>query len=240
MIRILNESGQLLAEIEGDSLRNAMLANKYLKGAQLAGQDLTGANLDDANLSQANLSGAILEGARLANTDLSEADLSNSKLDNAEFKRVDLTKANMEQASAISAHFEDVNFCKTLARSCNFSEAALCSKDEFQFSMQMADFSKSNFDRAVVGWADVTRTCFFGTDFSQCNSLTMRAKTYQGGNKSTAFYPKELSFSDFLGFERSLENPFFDHHTKWPSNTAFPRAKIPWFRIGKYLSLIHI
>ena len=49
------KDGQLLAEIEGDSLRNAMLANKYLKGAQLAGQDLTGANLDDANLSQPSL-----------------------------------------------------------------------------------------------------------------------------------------------------------------------------------------
>ena len=237
MIRILNEDGQPLAEIEGDSLRNAMLANKYLKGAQLAGQDLTGANLDDANLSQANLSGAILEGASLENTNLSEVDLSKSKLDNAKLQRADLTKANMEQATAVSATFVDVNFSDTLARGCNFNDAELCSKDEAWFSMRTADFSNSTFDRAFVSRADVTKTCFFGTDFSKCSGLMMVTETYQNGTQSTAFYPTGLRFSYLIGFEKFLANPCFDHETRWPSHITFPRAKIPWFRISKFAAI---
>jgi len=52
-IRILDKDGDLLKEVEGDTLREADLKEADLKEA-----DLRGANLSEANLSEANLSEA--------------------------------------------------------------------------------------------------------------------------------------------------------------------------------------
>ena len=237
MVRILNKDGQLLAEIEGDSLRNAMLANKYLKGAQLAGQDLTGANLDDANLSQANLTGAVLEGVSLENTNLSEADLSKSKLDNAKLQRVDLSKANMEEATAVSATFVDVNFSNALARSCNFDDASFDTKEQNWFSMEKADFSKATFNEAIISCADVSQACFFGTDFSKCSGLTMVVTAHKAESESTRLYPAGIRFSDSIAFPEWVLNPCFDHETRWPPYIKFPKAKIPWRHIAKFAAI---
>ena len=230
MIRILNKDGQLLAEVEADSLRNAMLANKYLKGAQLAGQDLTGANLDDANLSHANLSGAILEGVSLQKTELEEADLSMAKLDGATLKETNLRKANLEKASAVGAIFTDVNLSGAWSRESDYRDAQFMSTEQSRFQMNNADFSGSTFDNASILGADVSYTCFFGTDFSKATiGLECRAAFEHGLFR---YYPLGSSYSE------DLLNPFFDCDTRWPSNIKFPTASLPWLLIVKHAGII--
>ena len=232
MIKILNAEGQLLAEVEGDSLRGAMLANKYLKGAQLAGQDLTGANLDDADLSQANLAGAVLQGASLENTKLVEADLSKAILDGAQLRGPDFTKANMEQASAVGASFVDSNLSHAWARESDFTNAKLEANQHPHFQMNNADFSGAKFDGAQVLGADVSFTCFFGTNFAKSESLGLHCRSHKYES-----YPKGYPMG--FGFSESKYNPFFDNETKWSERMKFPEAGIPWLLIGKHASIAY-
>ena len=230
MVRILNKDGQLLAEIEGDSLRNAMLANKYLKGAQLAGQDLTGANLDDANLSQANLTGAIFEGASFENTQLIEADMSQSKLDGAQFRGAQFEKANLENVSAVNAEFIDCNLSRVWARNGDFGNASFSGRKESHYKMNNSDFSGAKFDGASVLGADVSFTCFFGTDLSKTESLGLSCRSCIHDK-----YPRGYPFG--FGYSETRYNPFFDSETKWPENMKFPKAGIPWLLIGKHAGI---
>ena len=69
-VKILDRSGELLAEFDVENIRGA-----HLRGANLTGANLRGANLRGANLRGANLSGADLRGADLSGADLAGADL---------------------------------------------------------------------------------------------------------------------------------------------------------------------
>lgn len=228
MIKILNAEGQLLLEFEGESLRDAMLANKYLKGAQLAGMDLSGANLDDADLSHANLAGAILSDVSFEKTKLIEADLSNAKLDGAVFWCSDLSKAKLSHSSAISSRFVGANLRGALAQNCNFENASFEKMDEQSwFQMNNADFSGSLFDGAMVSFADVTRTCFFGTDFSKSKGMLCGVTSHKD-LENPVLYPTALRYSE------SAFNPFFDGQTKWPKDMMFPSATVPWLLVGKF------
>lgn len=68
-MKILHKNtGKVLYEVEGDTLRAA-----YLRGADLRGANLEGANLEDANLREADLRGAYLRDANLRGTYLEGA-----------------------------------------------------------------------------------------------------------------------------------------------------------------------
>jgi len=136
----------------------------------------------------------------------------------------------MEQATAVSATFVDVNFSNVLARSCNFDDASLNTEEQNWFSMQKADFSKATFNGANISFADVTRACFFGTDFSKCNELLMGVTTFKEMDRPS-LYP-----SVFIGPEIAF-NPYFNSETRWPRHLKFPKAPIPWSHIGKFAGI---
>ena len=68
-------TGAVIREVEGDTLRGADLREADLSGADLSWADLRGANLSWADLSGADLRGANLRGADLRGADLRGADL---------------------------------------------------------------------------------------------------------------------------------------------------------------------
>jgi uncharacterized protein YjbI with pentapeptide repeats len=83
-MQIKNRQGEVIHELDDDSLVSANLSGADLSGADLSGANLSGANLYRADLSgadlyRANLSGADLSGADLSGADLSGADLSGAK-----------------------------------------------------------------------------------------------------------------------------------------------------------------
>ncbi len=78
-IKILNEDGDLLKEVERETLRGANLREAYLCGADLFGADLFGANLREAYLFEADLRGANLRGADLCGANLCGANLERAK-----------------------------------------------------------------------------------------------------------------------------------------------------------------
>lgn len=81
MIRIKHKTtGEVLLEVDSDTLRYADLRDANLQGADLRGADLEGANLRGTDLRNvdlefANLQGADLRGASLRGADLWRADL---------------------------------------------------------------------------------------------------------------------------------------------------------------------
>ena len=94
-VKILDRSGELLAEFDAENIRDADMRGANLTDANLTDADLTDANLRGANLTDADLSGADLSGADLRGADLRGADLSGADLRGANLTRVDLTGANL-------------------------------------------------------------------------------------------------------------------------------------------------
>jgi len=94
MIKILNKTGQIIAEFAVENLsyanlryanlRDANLRDADLRGADLSGADLSYADLRDANLRYANLRDANLRDADLRDADLRYANLSGANLRDAE------------------------------------------------------------------------------------------------------------------------------------------------------------
>ena len=80
VMQIKNFAGEVLHEIESESLSAANLRGANLRRADLRGADLGEADLRGANLSEADLVGANLRGANLVEANLVEADLRGADL----------------------------------------------------------------------------------------------------------------------------------------------------------------
>ena len=105
-VKILNRSGELLAQYGAENIRDANLRGADLRGAYLSDADLRGAYLRGANLSGAYLTGAYLRGAYLTGVDLrdanlSDADLGGANLSGANLSGADLSGANLSGANLI-------------------------------------------------------------------------------------------------------------------------------------------
>ena len=86
MIEIRHKmTGEVLKEVDADTLAYA----------DLSGADLMGANLAYANLAYANLSGADLSGANLRHANLMGANLSDANLSSADLRGANLWGANL-------------------------------------------------------------------------------------------------------------------------------------------------
>lgn len=115
------ESGDILFQSEGESLRGADLRAARLTGADLLREDLEGAdlrgaelasadfsraNLRDADLRGADLRGAELSGADLAGANLAGANLAGAELRGALLDEADLTGADLTGANLYGARLE--------------------------------------------------------------------------------------------------------------------------------------
>ena len=89
-VKILNRSGELLAQYGAENIRDANLRGADLRGAYLSDADLRGAYLRGANLSGAYLTGAYLRGAYLTGVDLRYANLSDADLGGANLSGANL------------------------------------------------------------------------------------------------------------------------------------------------------
>ena len=90
MVKIMNRSGELLAEFNAENIRDADLRGADLTGAYLTGADLTGAYLRGADLRDAYLRGANLTRANLTCVDLTGANLTGANLTGANLTGADL------------------------------------------------------------------------------------------------------------------------------------------------------
>ena len=99
MIKIVSlYTGDVLKEVEADSLICANLSGANLRSANLSGANLSGADLRSANLRSANLSGADLSGANLSGANLRSANLSGADLSGANLRSANLISANLSGA----------------------------------------------------------------------------------------------------------------------------------------------
>ena len=98
VMQIKNFAGEVLHEIESDSLSGANLRGANLRRADLRGADLGEADLRGANLSEADLVGANLREANLVEANLVEADLRGADLREAELRGANLSGANLRGA----------------------------------------------------------------------------------------------------------------------------------------------
>ena len=100
MIEIKHKTtGEVLKEVDADTLSGADLS-----GADLSGADIRLAYLRGANLSGADLMGADLRGANLMGADLSGANLSCAYLRGANLMGADLSGANLSYANLWGAN----------------------------------------------------------------------------------------------------------------------------------------
>jgi uncharacterized protein YjbI with pentapeptide repeats len=126
------------------------------------------ADLSDINLSGANLSNVFFYGVDLAGTDFSRANLSNACfteafLLNANFTQADLTHTFSPEAFA-SADFIEANLSKA-----HFSGCHLVGADFTRANLTEAEFIGSDFERAYLGEANLTKASLRLTDLSEAD-----------------------------------------------------------------------
>ena len=97
-------TGEVIREVEGDTLRGANLRWANLRGADLSWADLRGANLRGANLRGADLRGADLSWADLSWANLRGANLRGADLRGANLRGADLRGANLRGANLRGAN----------------------------------------------------------------------------------------------------------------------------------------
>jgi len=95
-MKIFNTSGELILEIDSESLLHADLFDADLRHADLLGADLFDADLRHADLRDADLLGADLRDADLLGADLRYADLRGADLRYADLRGADLIVLQMD------------------------------------------------------------------------------------------------------------------------------------------------
>ena len=105
-VEIRTQKGDVLVEVEGETLVDADLECTDLSEADLWGANLTRANLErarlvGANLTRANLTRANLWGANLTRASLEGANLAGANLRMANFLYANLWEANLEGADLL-------------------------------------------------------------------------------------------------------------------------------------------
>jgi uncharacterized protein YjbI with pentapeptide repeats len=111
MIQIKNYSGNVLKEIDDNSLSGADLSGADLSGAYLSRADLSRAYLSGADLSRADLSGADLSGAYLSGADLSGAYLSGADLSGANLSGVKFKDLVIKKIQKFDDLYQYACFC---------------------------------------------------------------------------------------------------------------------------------
>ena len=124
VMQIKNFAGEVLHEIESDSLSGANLRGANLRRADLRGADLGEADLRGANLSEADLVGANLREANLVEANLVEADLRGADLREAELRMAELREADLREADLRRADLREAEL-----RGANLSGANLRGAD---------------------------------------------------------------------------------------------------------------
>jgi hypothetical protein len=109
MITIRDWRGNVLREVDAETLKGADLGGAYLRDANLGGADLGGAYLRDANLGGADLGDANLGGADLGGADLGGADLRDANLGGANLRGAYLRDADLRGADLGGADLRGAN-----------------------------------------------------------------------------------------------------------------------------------
>lgn len=230
----LGQTDLSLAELNGVSLRNAILTGSDLFGANLRKAWLLESNLSETDLRQARLddtyaADAIFDGsvsyetnfesAYIAGASFREAEIEFSifrfaegyepifamaKIDNATFTHVDLDSADFSES-----HIRSTNFSESRLFEASFVGATLLDPEFRNSSLLNADFSRS-----VITWPDFDGAEMKGADFSDALLL--------GGDYSRA-----------LG----LEQAEFKNSWAWADRlpVGFPEGRGPEFICGNVL-----
>ncbi len=118
-------------------LKSIEMWNRWRKDQQVIEIDLRKANLRGANLAQANLSNVNLRGANLTHANLTQTN----------FTQANLTRANLFRACLTVAHLRG-----TLLRGANIRGACLSGADLRGAILINTFFSKTDFEKAKLGW----------------------------------------------------------------------------------------
>jgi uncharacterized protein YjbI with pentapeptide repeats len=181
---IRDNRGNVLARVDGSTLRGASLAFQNLKGAQLSGADLRDADLTGTNLSEADLTGADLRGAKM-NGLVVEA---------AQLKRVDASGSQfLERAS-----FRNAVLDRAVLRNCKFDQADLTGAQ-----LLRSDLSQAVLSNCALDGASLTGSNLAGATVVNC---TLDATNLCGSDLSSASL-SSLRYGQGAHFDRSTRWP---------------------------------
>ena len=148
VMQIKNFAGEVLHEIESESLSAANLRGANLRRADLRGADLGEADLRGANLSEADLVGANLREANLVEANLVEADLRGADLRRADLREAELRGANLSGANLRGA---DLPALKQIEKA--GIRAAICEKVcESHDTLEMSRWHTCETVHCIAGW----------------------------------------------------------------------------------------
>jgi uncharacterized protein YjbI with pentapeptide repeats len=240
----LNKSTLHNAKLIGADLTKARLNESILINA-----DLSNAILLEASLSQADLQGANLRNANLISTKLNFSNLRKADFSNANFFKADLSNAILNGANLVSG----INITCEQIKSALFdkgtrfpdyisidksSSANLNCKnlrkgkgvDLSGRSLNLADFSFTNFRNSNLSHANLTQAKLFAADFDNTN---LRKTNLKGAN---------LNLSYNLTCDQ-IESAIIDKNTRLPDYILLDRSSPSTFSCknlmkGKGLNLI--
>jgi uncharacterized protein YjbI with pentapeptide repeats len=145
-------------DLDGRSLRFAVLNESRLYAAHLFRTDLRGAGLENADLSRAFLVGANLSGADLRDAIISGADLRGAGLRGANLRGADLSGAQLDGADLRDANLSRAVLHRTILNGANLRRADLSGADANGDELRNADLRDANLtgaglDGANLSWA---------------------------------------------------------------------------------------
>ena len=151
-------------DLQGRSLRRAVLSHVILvradlRGTQLQGADLWGAKLQGASLGSAQLQGTSLWGAELEGAYLGGAKLQGAYLWDAELQGADLGDAQLQGASLWGAELQGANLGGAQLQGANLGDAEL----------QGADLGDAQLQGAYLGDAKLQGAYLRGTKLQGAN-----------------------------------------------------------------------
>lgn len=171
------ESGDLLLQIQAETL-----VGKHLGACSLPGADLAGANLAEVMLANSDLRDA----------DLQDATLSGARLTSATLTGATLERANLAQADLMNGILNRCNFTGAVLSKCNLrfaklAGAKLCGADlsgaDLSMSDLRADLSQANLARADLRGADLSGAVLTGAILEGAN---LTGANLNGANLSSA------------------------------------------------------
>jgi uncharacterized protein YjbI with pentapeptide repeats len=205
--------------LEGEDLRDALLASANLTGTNLTKANLSGALLahgilsdtrfDKANLAGANLGSALMDGANFDGADLTKAVLSRAKLASASFRNANLTDIELLEAVLGAVDFEgatmpDLSFLpgQDLTQ-CRFAGAKLSKSNFLEAKLDGVDFSGAILELVTFLTVSANDANFRGADLTKLHAVagcSFRNANFDGANLAGAFLRgADLRGASFVG-----------------------------------------
>lgn len=166
-------------DLSGCDLSMMKLDHVHFEGANfsnclLGSTDFSYCNLKDAIFDEAELKHTIFWGAKLMNASFKQIDGVGTRFDEADLSHVEMSglisRANFSRATAISAHFFNLDLQACIFNDSNFTGALFEECPMMFVRLHDCDMTGATFKGCHIEYADFTDATLFGATFDECDS----------------------------------------------------------------------